>query len=171
MVPLDLKEYSLLIINTNKPRALAESAYNQRRKECDEALKIISVERPIENLVEATLDDLELISNPIFKKRARHALTEQLRVQKSVGVLNSGSLVEFGNLMNESHQSLRDDFEVSCAELDFVVNELQSSDSCLGAGMPNIFTKSTVHFCRISLHIHNCPRASKIWNITCCMPS
>lgn len=80
-------------------------------------------------------DDLELISNPIFKKRARHALTEQLRVQKSVGVLNSGSLVEFGNLMNESHQSLRDDFEVSCAELDFVVNELQSSDSCLGARM------------------------------------
>ena len=135
IVPLDLKEYSLLIINTNKPRALAESAYNQRRKECDEALKIISVERPIENLVEATLDDLELISNPIFKKRARHALTEQLRVQKSVGVLNSGSLVEFGNLMNESHQSLRDDFEVSCAELDFVVNELQSSDSCLGARM------------------------------------
>ena len=134
-VSLNLKKYSLLIINTNKPRALAESAYNQRRKECDEALRIIASNHLIENLVDATLDDLELISDSILEKRTRHAITEQTRVKQSVEALNAGKLIEFGKLMNESHQSLRDDFQVSCAELDFMVAELQKSDACVGARM------------------------------------
>lgn len=134
-VPLDLKEYSLLIINTNKPRTLAESAYNQRRKECDKALHTMAKQKPIENLVDATLNDLELLNDAVLRKRARHAITEQLRVTQSVVALKAGNVVEFGKLMNESHQSLRDDFEVSCAELDFVVNHLQNDSSCVGARM------------------------------------
>lgn len=134
-VPLELKEYSLLIINTNKPRALAESAYNKRRQECDEALRIISEQRSIQNLVDATFADLDLISDPILKKRARHAIAEQLRVGQSVDALNAGNLVTFGKLMNESHNSLRDDYGVSCAELDFIVSELQDHAACAGARM------------------------------------
>jgi galactokinase len=134
-VPLELGEYSLLIINSNKPRTLAESAYNQRRKECDEALKIISVQRPLENLVDATMNDLRLVSNPILNKRTQHAITEQLRVQDSVKALHSKNLVAFGKLMNESHASLRNDYEVSCPELDFIVEELQNNSACLGARM------------------------------------
>ena len=133
--PLILGNYSLLIINTNKPRTLAESAYNQRRKQCDEALQIISDSHPVENLVEAILTDLDLISDPILKKRTRHAITEQVRVQDSVAALRSGNLVAFGKLMNESHTSLRDDYEVSCSELDFVTNELQKNEACLGVRM------------------------------------
>jgi galactokinase len=134
-VSLELGEYSLLIINSNKPRTLAESAYNQRRKECDEALNIISNHRQLKNLVEARLDDLKLISDPILKKRTRHAITEQLRVQDSVTALSSGNLAAFGKLMNESHASLRDDYQVSCPELDFIVCELQRNSACLGVRM------------------------------------
>ncbi len=135
LVTLNLADYSLVIINTNKPRTLAESAYNQRRNECDKALKIISTSREIENLTEATIGELELIQDPILKKRARHAVTEQLRVTNSVRALGSGDLVAFGKLLTESHTSLRDDYEVSCAELDFVVNQLVANPSCLGARM------------------------------------
>lgn len=134
-VPLNLAEYSLLIINTNKPRALAESAYNQRRKECGQALRIIAQHKPIENLVDATLDDLKHLNDTILAKRTRHAITEQLRVKQSVVALNSGNLTEFGKLMNESHASLRHDYEVSCTELDFLVAELQNNEVCIGARM------------------------------------
>jgi galactokinase len=134
-VPLNLGEYSLLIINTNKSRTLADSAYNQRRQECDEALKLLIKHLPITNLVDASLDDLHFINNSVIKKRARHAITEQIRVVDSVKALEVGNLKAFGQLMNESHASLRDDYEVSCPELDFIVSELQVAESCLGARM------------------------------------
>jgi len=134
-VPLNLGEYSLLVINTNKPRFLAESAYNQRRQECDAAFRFIAQHVPITNLVDASLDDLDLIDNAVLAKRARHAITEQMRVVDSVKALEVGNLKAFGQMMNESHESLRGDYEVSCAELDFIVNELQVVESCLGARM------------------------------------
>ncbi|MDB4655787.1 galactokinase [Flavobacteriales bacterium] len=133
-VPLNLGAYSLLIINSNKPRTLAESAYNQRRKECDLALNMISSSRPIKNLVDATEEDLKLLSGDI-RKRTKHAYTEQLRVQESGVALGESNLEHFGSLMTESHISLRDDFEVSCTELDFIVNRLNESEYCLGARM------------------------------------
>ena len=133
-VPLNLGNYSLLIINSNKPRTLVESAYNQRRKECDLALKTISNSRPIKSLVEAKEEDLKLLSGDI-RKRAKHAYTEQFRVQESVVVLGESNLQRFGSLMTESHNSLREDFEVSCSELDFIVDNLNASEYCLGARM------------------------------------
>ncbi len=134
-VPLKLDEYALLVINSNKPRALAESAYNKRREECHEALNIISQVRVIENLVDATMGDLNFLNESNLKKRARHAITEQLRVKQSVVALGSGNFAEFGRLMNESHASLRDDYEVSVPELNFIVDQLQSNSACLGARM------------------------------------
>ncbi len=135
-IPMDLGDHELLIINTNKPRQLAESAYNQRRSECNEALKILrQVDRSISNLVDAKADQLQLIENEVIRKRAKHALTEQQRVIASSKALKDANLKQFGQLLNQSHASLRDDYEVSCDELDFLVNELQRAEGCLGARM------------------------------------
>ena len=135
LTPLNLKNNSLLIINSNKPRTLAESAYNERRQQCDNALKLIAQARPIHQLVDATESDLDLIADPVLKRRARHAFSEQTRVERSADALRNGDLNTFGKWMNESHTSLRDDFEVSCPELDFIVNEFRKNPSCLGVRM------------------------------------
>lgn len=133
LVPLNLGDHTLLIINSNKPRTLAESAYNQRREECSKALDIISQTRPVDNLVLATESDLDLISDPMLKSRTKHAFSEQLRVLASEEFLQNNDLKSFGQLMTQSHQSLRGDFEVSCEELDFIVDQLIADDACLGA--------------------------------------
>lgn len=133
LVPLRLDDHSLLIINSNKPRTLSESAYNQRRQECADALEIISQTRRIEHLVNTTESELDLISDPILKKRTKHAFSEQLRVLASELVLQNNDLKSFGKLMSQSHESLRDDFEVSCTELDFLVDTLLQDNACLGA--------------------------------------
>ncbi|MGB1317336.1 MAG: galactokinase, partial [Flavobacteriales bacterium] len=133
-VPIDLGAYSLLIINSNKPRTLAESAYNQRRQECNEALEIIANSRPIENLVNAKNEDLSLLGGNLLK-RTRHAASEHQRVQDSAIALSKNQIKKFGQLMTESHHSLREDFEVSCDELDFIVDFSNQTDGCLGARM------------------------------------
>ena len=136
LIPLNLTGYQLLIINTNKPRQLAHSAYNQRRAECDEVLRILQYSNPsLPDLVSGDIASLFLIEDEILRKRARHAITENERVKKSVHALKNNDLMEFGQLLNESHASLRDDFEVSCNELDFIAAELQASEYCLGARM------------------------------------
>lgn len=135
-IPLNLGEYSLLIINSNKPRQLAESAYNQRRSECDEALRILQQKNPsLANLVDADLSETEAIENPVIRQRAKHAITEQLRVKQSAKALAQNDLETFGKLMNASHTSLSEDFEVSCDELEFIVSHLQLEKGCLGIRM------------------------------------
>lgn len=135
-VPLNLGEHSLLIINSNKPRQLAESAYNQRRQECDEALRILRQNNPsLVNLVDAEFSKINAINDPIIKQRAKHAITEQQRVKRSAKALAQNDLEVFGKLMNESHTSLSKDFEVSCDELDFIASSLQIKEGCLGARM------------------------------------
>ncbi|MCB0755037.1 MAG: galactokinase [Flavobacteriales bacterium] len=134
-VPLNLGKHTLVIIDSKKPRKLAESAYNQRRKECDNALEIISDQRILEQLVDATETDLQLLSDPILKKRTRHAYSEQNRVLEAESALQKGDLRQFGKLLTASHLSLRNDFEVSCTELDFIVDFLINSEFCLGARM------------------------------------
>ena len=134
-VPFDLGDYSLVIINSKKPRELADSAYNQRRIECENALQIIQRHRQIDQLVLATESDLEIISDAVLKKRTKHAYSEQLRVKASELVLQNSDVRSFGKLLNQSHHSLRDDFEVSCSELDFIVDYLIDSKHCLGARM------------------------------------
>lgn len=134
-IPLNLGQYSLLIINTNKARTLAQSAYNQRRETCEQALQIIAQHKQIDTLVNATLDDLQWLNNTTLEKRTRHAITEQLRVKQSAAAWRAGNLAAVGKLMNQSHASLQTDYEVSCAELDWIVAAFQQHKMCLGARM------------------------------------
>jgi galactokinase len=86
-------------------------------------------------LVSGDIASLFLIKDETIRKRARHAITEHERVKKSVHALKKNDLIELGRLLNASHASLKDDFQVSCDELDFIVAELQSLEFCIGARM------------------------------------
>lgn len=132
-IPIHLGEHALLIIDSKAPRQLAASAYNERREECDAALSILRKFRSIDHLAAATMDDVEMLSDPILRKRARHVVSEQMRVTQATSALSSGHLVRFGELLNASHASLRDDYEVSSPQLDHIVFMAQQQEGCLGA--------------------------------------
>ena len=121
-VPVVLKDEVIVIANTNKRRGLADSKYNERRAECDEALAELQTELPIKALGELSIEEFEankdLIKSPIRQKRAKHAVYENQRTLKAQKELSAGNLAEFGKLMNQSHISLRDDYEVTGVELD-----------------------------------------------------
>jgi galactokinase len=134
-IPVFLKNYKLVIMNTNKKRELAGSAYNERKSQCEKAFEIISSKKNIYNLCEAEIRDLDYIEDEIIRKRARHVITENKRVLESIEVLRKGNLEKFGELLNQSHESLRDDYEVTGKELDTIVEISQKERSCLGARM------------------------------------
>ena len=121
-VPVVLKDEVIVIANTNKRRGLADSKYNERRAECDEALAELQSKLPIKALGELSIEQFEankdLIKSPIRQKRAKHAVYENQRTLKAQKELSAGNLAEFGKLMNQSHISLRDDYEVTGVELD-----------------------------------------------------
>ena len=121
-VPVVLKDEVIVIANTNKRRGLADSKYNERRAECDEALAELQTKLPIKALGELSIEEFEtnkdLIKSPIRQKRAKHAVYENQRTLKAQKELSAGNLAEFGKLMNQSHISLRDDYEVTGVELD-----------------------------------------------------
>ena len=121
-VPVVLKDEVIVITNTNKRRGLADSKYNERRAECDEALAELQTKLPIKALGELSIEQFEankdLIKSPIRQKRAKHAVYENQRTLKAQKELSAGNLAEFGKLMNQSHISLRDDYEVTGVELD-----------------------------------------------------
>ena len=135
--PLDLKDNVIVIMNTNKQRGLADSAYNERREQCDEALTILNTVKEEEFLCEHDLETLnenkELFEDELVFKRARHAISENLRTVKAAEVLEEGDLEAFGELMNQSHESLRDDYDVTGIELDTIVAAAQKQDGVLGA--------------------------------------
>ncbi|MFN8285898.1 MAG: galactokinase [Chitinophagales bacterium] len=135
-VPLELNDYRLVIMNTKKPRSLIHSKYNERKAECEAALQLIKAAKPdTENLANASPIYLDIIGDEILRKRAKHVVTENLRVKESVKALRYNDLSTFGRLMNASHASLRDDYEVSGIELDTLVEEAQKTNGCLGARM------------------------------------
>ena len=121
-VPVVLKDEVIVIANTNNHRGLADSKYNERRAECDEALAELQTKLPIKALGELSIEQFEankdLIKSPIRQKRAKHAVYENQRTLKAQKELSAGNLAEFGKLMNQSHISLRDDYEVTGVELD-----------------------------------------------------
>lgn len=125
---------SVVVMNTMKPRGLVDSAYNQRRRQCEQAAASFGVD----SLRDVKLDDLlsnqRQLDDVIFR-RARHVLTENERVLQFCAALEKNDLPSAGQRMNESHASLRDDFEVSCAELDAIVAAAQAQDGCFGARM------------------------------------
>lgn len=134
-IPLQLGDYELVIMNTKKPRNLIHSKYNERKAECEEALRILQTTSGINHLVEADITTIDLIKDPTVRKRARHVISENLRVIESVKVLINNDLFTFGKLMNASHQSLKNDYEVTGTELDALVDEAQKIKNCLGARM------------------------------------
>lgn len=136
-VPLQLKGYRIVIANTNRRRGLADSKYNERFSECREALADLQKITVISTLGDLNLDQFNAaaygIKRGVVLKRARHVVSENMRTLQAIQVLEAGDLKGFGNLMNESHRSLREDFEVSCKELDLLVALAQAHEGVLGA--------------------------------------
>lgn len=134
-----LKDYTLVIMNTNKRRALNESKYNERRAECDEALAILKKEKDIYALCDLTLDEFDKLENLIEKEnvrnRAKHAVYENERTKMAYEALNKGNIELFGELLTASHNSLRDLYEVTGKELDTIVEESLKAEGCIGARM------------------------------------
>lgn len=140
LVPIRLSGYSLIIGNTNKKRSLGEGKYNERRAECEQGFAILKKEMPeISYLGEITVWNFEnkkhLIEDDVILKRVQHVVYENHRVLESVEALKQGDLNRFGQLMNASHDSLRDLYEVTGKELDTMVNEARKVDGVLGARM------------------------------------
>ena len=128
LVPVKLDGYSLVIGNTNKKRSLGEGKYNERRAQCEEGLSILKKEFPeAEFLRDISVSDYEghksMLTDDIIRKRVEHVVYENQRVIDSVTALKKGNLEVFGELMNESHNSLRDLYEVTGIELDTLVDE------------------------------------------------
>ena len=138
-VDTNLGDYVLAIINTNKPRKLAESKYNERVQECQAALKALQHELDIQNLCDidtATFKQHEhLITDAIVLKRATHVIEENDRVKLAAEALAGGDLAEFGKLMYASHDSLKNLYEVSGKELDAVVDYSKTNPNVAGARM------------------------------------
>ncbi|HXM98158.1 MAG TPA: galactokinase [Candidatus Dormibacteraeota bacterium] len=126
---------SLVICNTMIRHELSKGEYNTRRKECGEAVRLLSGVLPgIRALRDVTPQDLQrhcAILPPVILKRVRHVVSEDARVQDAAAALQRQDLSTFGNLMGESHRSLRDDYQVSCRELDIAVE--------LAAGVPGVY--------------------------------
>ena len=173
-VPLALEDCSIIITNTNKPHSLNDSAYNDRRRECGEALDeinaILSGGAPksdadteaasgteaassteaaggteatggqtVKSLCSLSEKDFDRaadkMSDEVVMRRARHAVTEDQRTRTAVEVLQAGDIAAFGRLMNASHASLRDDYEVSCPELDLLAETAWEIPGVLGSRM------------------------------------
>lgn len=139
LVPAEFGDNVILIMNTNKRRELADSKYNQRRSECEEALRRLQTELAINSLGELTEESFEanrsLINDEVLERRAKHAVYENVRTLLAKDVLTKGSLKEFGELLNQSHISLRDDYEVTGLELDTLVEAAWQQAGVLGARM------------------------------------
>lgn len=138
--PLNLGDFRFIVMNTNKVRKLADSKYNERRSECESALKIFNEnEIKINALCELSREKFEeckfLIKDEKLKKRAEHCVYENLRVLSAAAALKSNNLEKLGKLMNESHISLREKYEVTGAELDTLAESAWSQEGCLGARM------------------------------------
>lgn len=137
--PVELNEYTIMIMNTNKRRELADSKYNERRSECESALKDLQTELAINSLGDLSTDQFDnfakIIQNKTVRKRAKHAVYENQRTKDALVKLEAGDLQGFGQLLNESHLSLQHDYEVTGIELDTLVQAAWDQDGVLGARM------------------------------------
>jgi galactokinase len=138
LLPLP-EEARLVICNTMVRHSLAAGEYNKRRSECEQGVQILARHLPgVRALRDVMPADFEALSHELPEKvmrRCRHVIAENARVVEAADVLERGNLEEFGNLMSQSHQSLRDDFEVSCPELDRMVELAEKVEGVYGARM------------------------------------
>jgi len=139
LVPVGDGHARIVVCDTSVKRELAASAYNERRAQCEEAARVLNAAvGGVEMLRDVTPDALAAHSDkldPVVLKRARHVVSEDERTTRGVAMLQAGNLAEFGRLMNASHDSLRDDYEVSCEELDAMVTAARAVGGVFGARM------------------------------------
>ena len=137
--PIKMKGAKIVIAASNKKRKLTDSKYNERRAECEEALADIQKQMDIKALGDLTEEQFEevkdAVKNPVCRKRAKHAVYENQRTIKAVAALKAGDLETFGKLMNASHVSLRDDYEVTGKELDTLVETAWKQEGVIGSRM------------------------------------
>ena len=137
--PVQLKEAKIVIACSNKKRGLGDSKYNERRSECEEALAELQKVVDIKTLGDLNEEQFEAVKNAIGSdvriRRARHAVYENQRTVKAVQALKENNIALFGELMNQSHDSLRDDYEVTGIELDTLVDEARKIDGVIGSRM------------------------------------
>ncbi|MHB1683034.1 MAG: galactokinase [Bacilli bacterium] len=151
-VPFPAGDYRLVIVNTNKQRGLADSRYNERRAECEAVLAAVQRRMPaVRHLAELSIGEWERCANdvesPAGQKRGRHVVTENKRVIEAAAALRAGRLSLFGELMRQSHESLRDDYEVTGYELDTLAEAAWDVPGCIGARMTGAgFGGCTVNF-------------------------
>ena len=138
-VPLKLSHERIIITNSRKERVDVEAEYEKRRAECETALRELQQVISIRSLGELTAEVFEnvqeMIKDPVRIRRARHAVTENQRTIQAAEALEKGDIRKFGQLMNASHLSLKEDYEVSCKELDILVEEAWNIDGVLGSRM------------------------------------
>lgn len=131
------EEAALVIGNTKASRSLAGSAYNQRRKECEDGVVRLQQVRPgikaLRDVSSAELEAHKGLLTPVVYRRCHHVVSENERVLQTVAALQQGNLTEVGRLMNASHESLRVDYEVSSDALDVMVEAMRSAPGCYGA--------------------------------------
>ncbi len=139
LVPIKLDGIKIVISNTNSPHKLDSGMYNKRVSECQAAVTAISRYKPIRKLVEISWDEFpeyeDKIEDETARKRARHVISEIARTEQAVRELRAGNIDKFGLLMNGSHDSLRDDYEVTGLELDTMVEEARKIDGVIGSRM------------------------------------
>ncbi|BDG46801.1 galactokinase [Parageobacillus sp. KH3-4] len=137
-LPVSMSNCSIVIANTNKKRGLADSAYNERRATCEAVLVKLQKHINIASLGDLTSEQLEEykhLLSPLEQQRARHAVTENERTIEAAAALEKGDLARFGELMKQSHISLRDDYEVTGTELDTLVEAAWKHEGTIGARM------------------------------------
>ena len=124
--PVELEDAKIIITNSKVKHSLVDSKYNERRQECADALAALQKELDINTLGDLDMDTFdkfkEVIPDPVKVRRAKHAVAENQRTIEAVKALKEGNITRFGELMNQSHISLRDDYEVSCEEIDILVD-------------------------------------------------
>jgi len=135
--PVVLEDAKIVIVNSKVKHSLVDSAYNDRRNECETALKELQNVIDIKTLGELSEEQFEqhkdAIQSPVRQKRAKHAVYENQRAVKAVAALKENNVALFGQLMNQSHVSLRDDYEVSCVEIDILVELAWETEGVVGS--------------------------------------
>ncbi len=155
-VPLELGNCKIVITNSNVPHSLAGSEYNLRREQCEAALKDLKSVKNINCICDLNEKDFfeisNCIKNPVNLKRARHAVTENSRALKAAEELRAGNLKSFGELMKQSHISLRDDYQVTVKELDTLAELAWETPGVIGSRM----TGGGFGGCTVSIVEENC---------------
>ena len=138
-IPLDLKDYEILLLNSSVSHSLADSEYNKRRAECEEGLSILAKQdasiQSFRDLNEHLLSNFNSKLPKHILNRCRHVVTENQRVIDAVASLHSGNINRLGELLYQSHHSLSKSYEVSCKELDFLVEKTIDNHHILGSRM------------------------------------